>query len=424
MAFTMSGVEGGYDFNRFDLFEGKGKKKDGCGCKKDPCECEEKKKSKKGSYPAFLDKDEDDKEEGAEGVSEEYVEEGLDPVGKEDGDVDNDGDKDSSDKYLLKRRKAIAKAMKKEEAELEMFTETELDLLEELLGKSERLDEAVPAVIAGAAQALGGVAKAGAKSAGKAAKGIAKDAAKDAAKGAVRSAANRAQRAIQGDQEDVEEGYKPVPFEKMERQSGKAYKKEQEAVRKGDEEEANKQMRRRVAMKSPLGRRQELLKKNARSKPMGEAYEEMYAEVYKGKHGMSDKEYQDARSDAGKRISGDSKEGPASYATRIHKNSPPTAPGEKPKNVPGLSKAEREELKMRKANLKKEDLDVISSIVEDKMDDFLAAMKKKHGLMDKSETDAIKKKKKEEKPTEAQLKQRKEGMKKLGDRRYFDSPRD
>ena len=33
--------------------------------------------------------------------------EGLDPVGKEDGDIDNDGDKDSSDKYLMKRRKAI-----------------------------------------------------------------------------------------------------------------------------------------------------------------------------------------------------------------------------------------------------------------------------------------------------------------------------
>ena len=38
----------------------------------------------------------------------------LDPVGKEDGDVDNDGDKDESDKYLMKRRKAIAKAMKNE----------------------------------------------------------------------------------------------------------------------------------------------------------------------------------------------------------------------------------------------------------------------------------------------------------------------
>tara|TARA_B100001996_G_scaffold371069_1_gene346031 strand:+ start:6 stop:1736 length:1731 start_codon:yes stop_codon:yes gene_type:complete len=36
----------------------------------------------------------------------------LDPVGKEDSDVDNDGDVDKSDKYLLKRRKAIGSAIK------------------------------------------------------------------------------------------------------------------------------------------------------------------------------------------------------------------------------------------------------------------------------------------------------------------------
>ena len=35
--------------------------------------------------------------------------EGLDPVGQEDADIDNDGDTDSSDKYLHKRRKAISK---------------------------------------------------------------------------------------------------------------------------------------------------------------------------------------------------------------------------------------------------------------------------------------------------------------------------
>ena len=48
------------------------------------------------------------------------MKEGLDPVGKEDGDVNNDGKKDSSDSYLLKRRKAIAKAMKTRKEELEM----------------------------------------------------------------------------------------------------------------------------------------------------------------------------------------------------------------------------------------------------------------------------------------------------------------
>ena len=47
----------------------------------------------------------------------------LDPVGKEDGDIDNDGDKDDTDSYLANRRKAIGKAIKqksmKEEEEKE-----------------------------------------------------------------------------------------------------------------------------------------------------------------------------------------------------------------------------------------------------------------------------------------------------------------
>jgi hypothetical protein len=56
-----------------------------------------------------------------------YMSEGLDPVNKKalkgkhkdrkDGDIDNDGDVDSSDQYLHKRRKAISKAVTNEEAE-------------------------------------------------------------------------------------------------------------------------------------------------------------------------------------------------------------------------------------------------------------------------------------------------------------------
>ena len=37
----------------------------------------------------------------------------LDPVGQEDKDIDNDGDHDKTDKYLLKRRKAIGSAIRK-----------------------------------------------------------------------------------------------------------------------------------------------------------------------------------------------------------------------------------------------------------------------------------------------------------------------
>ena len=56
-----------------------------------------------------------------------YTKEGLDPVNpvavkkkfanRKDRDLDNDGDTDSSDKYLHKRRKAIAGAMKKRMSE-------------------------------------------------------------------------------------------------------------------------------------------------------------------------------------------------------------------------------------------------------------------------------------------------------------------
>ena len=42
------------------------------------------------------------------------ISEKLDPVGKEDGDIDNDGDVDASDKYLANRRKVITKAVTNE----------------------------------------------------------------------------------------------------------------------------------------------------------------------------------------------------------------------------------------------------------------------------------------------------------------------
>ena len=42
------------------------------------------------------------------------IKEALDPVGKEDKDIDNDGDHDKSDKYLLNRRKVRSKVIAKE----------------------------------------------------------------------------------------------------------------------------------------------------------------------------------------------------------------------------------------------------------------------------------------------------------------------
>jgi hypothetical protein len=43
----------------------------------------------------------------------------LDPVGKADADIDNDGDVDSSDEYLKKRRAAISKAIKDREEDVQ-----------------------------------------------------------------------------------------------------------------------------------------------------------------------------------------------------------------------------------------------------------------------------------------------------------------
>ena len=62
-------------------------------------------------------------DEKTEETSEEKEEDKLDPVNKDavkkkfadrkDKDIDNDGDVDSTDKYLHKRRKAISKAVAK-----------------------------------------------------------------------------------------------------------------------------------------------------------------------------------------------------------------------------------------------------------------------------------------------------------------------
>ena len=77
-------------------------------------------------------------------------------------------------------------------------------------------------------------------------------------------------------------------------------------------------------------------------------------EIYKGKHGQSEKDYQDSRSDAGKMISGDSKTSGAAYSSRAIKNTGPNPAGgsEKPKAQGRMGAKDREYLQYRKANLK------------------------------------------------------------------------
>jgi hypothetical protein len=61
-------------------------------------------------------------------------EEKLDAPGEEDGDVDNDGDSDQSDAFLMKKRKAIKKAMAKEGVELPDYV---YEAIEEALAEDE-----------------------------------------------------------------------------------------------------------------------------------------------------------------------------------------------------------------------------------------------------------------------------------------------
>ena len=58
-----------------------------------------------------------------------FNEKKMDPVGQEDGDINNDGKKDGTDKYLMKRRKAIGKAIAKKRGKVkEGFSAWRIDL--------------------------------------------------------------------------------------------------------------------------------------------------------------------------------------------------------------------------------------------------------------------------------------------------------
>ena len=89
---------------------------------------------------------------------------------------------------------------------------------------------------------------------------------------------------------------------------------------------------------------------------IGEKFDEL-EELYKGKHGQSEKEYQDGRSDGGKMVSGDSKHSGAAYSSRAVKNSGPNPAGgsKKPQGQGRMTSGARADLQYRKANLKKKD---------------------------------------------------------------------
>jgi len=102
-------------------------------------------------------------------------------------------------------------------------------------------------------------------------------------------------------------------------------------------------------------------------KELMEAYNQVHApqdieELYKGKHGQSDKEYADSRSPGGKMVSGDSKQSGAEYThgRRVKAANPGMQPDvggkTKPKSQGRMDRGTRADIEYRKANLKKEEV--------------------------------------------------------------------
>ena len=88
--------------------------------------------------------------------------------------------------------------------------------------------------------------------------------------------------------------------------------------------------------------------------------ERVLAELHKGRHGQSEKEYQDSRSDAGKMVSGDSKMSGAAYSSRSMKGTGPNPAGgsKKPEGQGRMTSGARTDLQFRKAALKKKNEEV------------------------------------------------------------------
>ena len=110
--------------------------------------------------------------------------------------------------------------------------------------------------------------------------------------------------------------------------------------------------------------------------------EEELDEIYKGKHGQSEKQYQDGRSDGGKMVSGDSKTSGAAYSSRAVKNTGPNPAGgsKKPQGQGRMTSGARADLQYRKANLKKSNEEFINKLSASGM--FTEAELQKMGEME------------------------------------------
>ena len=428
---------------------------------------------------------------------EKTQKEGLDPVGKEDGDVNNDGKKDKTDKYLMNRRKAIGKAMKKESfvksdwrtsisevmTDIEsqpikekkvknkikinptmgeaieeiggtLIEEIEVDDIEgviecvygELIEEGYTEDEVESAIEQALTEATvtvghdtegpkaertrdklkkkakGFLGKVAVKAYNKAreAKVKATPAVQRAKTSAKRGIKKMAQKVVDRMSEEVvgEAVYggtkKPAPTDKRltvtnadKAGNTPAYQK----YKAGDKNyKAADHMKEGVRDMNPekgtAERKARLEKKRGMKMDDHPQYKkeevENIEELHKGKHGQTDKQYADSRSQGGKMVSGDSKMSGAEYThgRRVKAANPGMQPDvggkTKPKSQGKMDKGTRADLQYRKANLRKE---------EAAMSPQEVALQKKKAMIDKmiasKRMQGLKSAKKSEEPTKA-----------------------
>ena len=293
------------------------------------------------------------------------VEEALDPVGQEDGDVNNDGKKDKTDKYLKNRRRAISKAIAaKEEHEIEALVD--YFVTEQIAKSPEELDEIMFEIdeehteyFLEKAMELKGKKKGNV---------------------IINPKTEKMQEEVQSGQERTQLSNQKRMMQKkhqMDRQK-MALKKQGklnvnaesvEMVNEVDysgtpakndaESEKAKQYPTFAELKAKLAQAGD----PAKGIPAGtqlsqtslkkEEVEDI-EELYKGKHGQTEKQYQDSRSDGGKMVSGDSKHSGAAYSSRAVKNTGPNPAGgsKKPQGQGRMTSGARADLQYRKANMK------------------------------------------------------------------------
>ena len=119
-------------------------------------------------------------------------------------------------------------------------------------------------------------------------------------------------------------------------------------------------------------------KKGGKEVPNCVKEEDQIDELYKGKHGQSEKQYQDGRSDAGKMVSGDSKMSGSKYAqgrrTGSDAGPQPAGGSKKPASQGKMDSGTRTDITFRKAALKKknEEFDALVNeiILDEAFDDY------------------------------------------------------